>query len=197
MSWQPPAAGSGPVASTESTWRLCAPDGSCGPPTSGPAASSSNHTAGAAGWTVRVRLTDAAGRSGPEASATLPYTAPTNTSTTTTGSGTANTTPTTTTPVAKTPTALSIDPLVVSGRTVTITGTVGVTGTSLTVTLTRKGHKRITRRVSSTKGRYKLTLRNVPLGRWKITVRYAGSSSRRPAVATRAVTVRAVDVKTR
>jgi len=191
VSWQP-AADTGPAAASSSAWRLCAPDGSCGQPTSGPATSSSNHSVGSAGWTVRVRLTDAAGRSGPEASVTLPYTAPTNTSTTTTGSSTTPTTPTTTTttPTGKTLTTLRISRPAVTGRTVTITGTVGVTKTTLTVTLTRKGHKRITRRVTASRGKYKVKIRGVPRGRWKITVRYPGSSTRLASAVARTITIR-------
>jgi len=192
VSWQPVAGGGGPVATTNSSWRLCTPDGTCGTPTTGPATSSSNHTVGSSGWTVKIRLIDAAGRASAEATTTLPYTAPTSTSTTTTGSSTTPTTPTTTTttPTSKTPTTLRISRPAVTGRTVTITGTVGVTKTTMTVTLTRKGHKRITRRVTASRGKYKVKIRGVPRGRWKITVRYPGSSTRLASAAARTITIR-------
>ena len=192
VTWAVPAGGIGPAAATDAIVRLCRPGGSCDPPNNMGVGGGFTLTANAAGYTLRVRLVDSAGREGPDAVYAFPFTSPGGTTTTTTGSSTTPTTPTqtTTTPTVKTATKLTIAKPAVAGRAITVAGTVGVTRTSLTVTLTRKGKKSITRRVTTTGGRYKVKIRNVPLGRWKLTVRYGGNSQRQPAAVTRAITIR-------
>lgn len=197
IKWAVPPEGTGPISATQVAARLCPPTGACNPPRTISLVGEYIVQTGGPGYTVRVRLIDTAGREGPDAVYALPYTAPAGTTTTTTGSSTTpttptqtTTTPTTTTPTGKTATKLTIAKPAVAGRTITVAGTVGVTRASLTVTLTRKGKKSITRRVTAKRGKFKLTLRGVPRGRWTITVRYPGSSTRLASAAARTITVR-------
>lgn len=196
ITWTPAAAGA--VATTGSEWRLCRYEGQeCGAWTQVNApAGSIEQPVYAPRLSVEVRNIDALGRTGPAASLALPWTyqpsAPPTTATTT-GTSITPTTPTTTTPVplARTTTRLTLaQPTVSSTRAVTLQGGVSVKTAKLVVTLGRKGHRAILRKTRATRGTFRLRIKNVPRGRWNLTVRYAGSRTTKPATAKRTVTVR-------
>lgn len=145
--------------------------------------------------TVRVRLVDQLGRQGPDATFTLPYARPAGpgTSTTTTGNSTTptTTTPTTPAPPLKKTTRLRLTRAKGPGnRTVMLSGTVSVKTAKISIVLTRKGHKRIVRTLRAKAGRFALRIKHVPRGRWKLTLRYTGSTTTKAATAMRTITVR-------
>ena len=193
VSWQPAAAGA--IATVSSEWRLCRYEGQeCGQwnPVSTPSGSIVQPVY-APRLSVDVRNIDALGRTGAETTVALPWTyVPTpGTSTTTTGTGTTTTPPVTPPGVVKKKTSLKLAKASGPGkRIVALSGTVSVKTAKISITLTRKGHKRIIRNLGAKSGKFTLRIGHVPRGRWKITLRYTGSSTRLPATAARTITVR-------
>nr|HMS71391.1 hypothetical protein [Baekduia sp.] len=193
VDWQPAPAGAVGTASSE--WRVCRYEGQeCGQWTAvATAAGSITQGVYAPRLSVHVRNTDELGRTGPEAVADLPWTYIPG-ATTTTPPNTTTTTSTATTPivpVARKTTKLKLTKAKGSGkRIVALGGTVSIKSARISVTLTRKGHKRIARTLRAKSGKFTLRVGHVPRGRWKLTLRYAGSSTTKPASTTRTITVR-------